>query len=80
MKVVLIVLAIGIVLYFAKQFLNAGKAKENIELGQQFLAKKAEVDGVITTASGLQYLKLEDGAGTTNPTATDRLRCTITVR
>jgi peptidylprolyl isomerase len=74
MKIVLIVLAVGVILYFAMQFLSAGKAKENIELGQQFLTKNGNAEGVVTTASGLQYLKLEDGTGTTNPTATDRVK------
>ena len=74
MKIVLIVLAVGVILYFAMQFLSAGKAKENIELGQHFLTKNGNAEGVVTTASGLQYLKLEDGTGTTNPTATDRVK------
>ena len=74
MKIVLIVLAVGVILYFAMQFLSAGKAKENIELGQQFLTKNGNAEGVVTTASGLQNLKLEDGTGTTNPTATDRVK------
>lgn len=74
MKIVLIVLAVGIILYFATQFLYSGKAKENIALGQQFLAKNREAERVVTTASGLQYLMLEKGTGTTRPGASDRVK------
>ncbi len=74
MKYVLILLAAGIILYFATQFMNSGKAKENIELGQAFLDKNRQLDGVETTASGLQYQVLEKGTGDTHPTATDRVK------
>jgi len=74
MKIVLLVLAAGIIWYFSSQFMNTGKAKKNIELGQLFLEKNKDVDGVVTTASGLQYTVLEKGDGTTHPTATDRVK------
>ena len=74
MKFVLILLAVGIVLYFAKQFLSSGKAEENNLLGQAFLEKNALVDGVQTTASGLQYQVLQPGTGTANPTASDEVK------
>lgn len=34
-----------------------------LELGKAFLAENASKPGVITTASGLQYLVLEEGSG-----------------
>jgi len=74
MKIVLFVLAAGIILYFASQFMNAGKAKKNIEIGQLFLDKNSDADGVTTTASGLQYQILEKGDGSKHPTATDRVK------
>jgi peptidylprolyl isomerase len=74
MKIALLVLAAGIIWYFASQYMNTGKAKKNVELGQQFLEKNADVDGVVTTASGLQYQVLEKGDGSTHPTATDRVK------
>ncbi|MGQ7848096.1 FKBP-type peptidyl-prolyl cis-trans isomerase [Granulosicoccus sp. 3-233] len=74
MKYVLIVLAIGAIWYFAQQFMNSGKARENTELGQAFLDKNAELEGVQTTASGLQYQVLEPGTGSEHPGATDKVR------
>ena len=74
MKYVLIVLAVGALWYIAQQFMNSGKAKENTQLGQSFLDKNREADGVQSTASGLQYVVLETGTGSTRPTATDRVK------
>lgn len=74
MKIVLLVLAAGVIWYFASQFINTGKAKKNSELGQLFLEKNGDVDGVVTTASGLQYQVLQKGDGSTHPTATDQVK------
>ncbi len=74
MKFVLILLAAVAVWYVATQFLNSGKAKENIQLGQAFLDKNGTADGVQTTTSGLQYKVLEQGSGSTHPSATDRVK------
>jgi len=75
MKFVLILIALGVVMILVNQFKNNGKAKENIQLGQAFLDKNSSLDGVQTTASGLQYKVLEPGSGTTHPTtATDRVK------
>ena len=74
MKYVLIFLAIFAAWYLAKPLLNRGKAKENIEQGQAFLDKNSKVDGVQSTASGLQYQVLQAGTGDTHPSATDRVK------
>lgn len=74
MKFVLILLAIAALWYVAQHFLNAGKAKENIELGQTFLAENSKVEGVQSTASGLQYQVQQAGTGSTHPVATDRVK------
>ncbi len=74
MKFVLILLALGIILYFAMQYMNRGKAQENILLGQTFLEQNLTVDGVQSTASGLQYQVLQPGSGEVHPTATDRVK------
>lgn len=50
------------------------KAKANKEAGAKFLAENAKKEGVQTTASGLQYKVITQGAGT-KPKATD----TVTV-
>ena len=74
MKFVLIFLAVIAVWYVAQQFLNSGKSKENIQLGQEFLAQNGKLEGVESTASGLQYTVLQVGSGETHPTATDKVR------
>lgn len=74
MKVVLILLAVAVAWYIAQKYMNTGKAKENIQLGQAFLDKNGEADGVQSTASGLQYLVLEPGTGTEHPDAADMVK------
>lgn len=74
MKFVLILIAAGAILYFANQFLNSGKAEENIQSGKAYLQQNSSADGVQTTASGLQYKVLQPGTGTIHPTATDRVK------
>lgn len=50
--------------------------EENLKKGQEYLANNAKREGVVTTASGLQYEVLvegrEDGK---SPSASDRVRC-----
>ncbi len=74
MKYVLILLVVAAVWFIAQKFMNSGKAKENIELGQAFLDKNGQAEGVQSTASGLQYLVLEPGTGSTHPTASDMVK------
>ncbi len=73
MKFVLILLAFFAVSFAVQQFLNSGKAKENDALGQAFLKKNRQVEGVRTTASGLQYQVLQPGTGTVHPKASDQV-------
>ena len=49
-----------------------GKAAR--EQGEKYLAENAKKDGVITTASGLQYMVLQEGTGK-SPKATDSVMC-----
>lgn len=49
-----------------------GKAAKND--GENFLAENSKKEGVITTASGLQYQILREGNGKT-PKATDQVEC-----
>lgn len=74
MKYVLILLVVAAVWFIAQKFMNSGKARENIELGQAFLDKNGQAEGVQSTASGLQYLVLEPGTGSTHPTASDMVK------
>ena len=51
---------------------EAGKAAK--EAGEKFLAENAKKEGVVVTASGLQYKVLNEGSGK-QPKATDIVRC-----
>ncbi len=42
---------------------EAAQQKDNIRKGQEFLAENAKKEGVVTTASGLQYRILREGNG-----------------
>lgn len=74
MKHVIFVLAIIALWFVVQQVLNGNKAKRNVELGEEFLLQNAKEEGVISTASGLQYKVLESGAGTIHPNATDKVK------
>ncbi|HEY9033288.1 MAG TPA: FKBP-type peptidyl-prolyl cis-trans isomerase [Pseudomonadales bacterium] len=52
---------------------QARKAQQMQELGRSFLAQNAARDGVVTTASGLQYEVLEAGSGR-QPSATSQVK------
>ena len=65
--------------YFAEQEKKlqaerAEKGKAAKEAGERYLAENAKKDGIITTASGLQYKVLKEGTGK-QPKATDKVRC-----
>lgn len=65
--------------YFAQQEqkINAQRAeqgKAQKEAGEKYLAENAKKDGVVTTASGLQYKVLSEGSGKL-PTAKDTVKC-----
>ncbi|UML92667.1 FKBP-type peptidyl-prolyl cis-trans isomerase [Shewanella xiamenensis] len=76
MKMLLAVVVIaGVIFYFFTSMNNQKAAKENIRLGNEFLAQNKTKEGVKTTASGLQYQVLNQGSGTVHPKASD----TVTV-
>jgi FKBP-type peptidyl-prolyl cis-trans isomerase FklB len=50
------------------------KAAAAKKQGELFLSENKSKPGVITTASGLQYIVLKDGTGP-KPTATDKVKC-----
>ena len=56
--------------YFGK--LANEKQKVNVEAGQKFLDENAKRDGVVTTATGLQYEVLKEGSGD-SPKETDNV-------
>ena len=50
------------------------KGKQAKADGEKFLKENATKEGVVTTASGLQYMVLREGDGK-SPKATDKVRC-----
>jgi FKBP-type peptidyl-prolyl cis-trans isomerase len=42
---------------------TAGNPEQNLREGEAFLAENAKQPGVVTTATGLQYLVLQEGTG-----------------
>lgn len=76
MKILLaIVVLAGVIFYFYTSMNDQKAAQENIRLGHEFLTQNKTKEGVITTASGLQYQVLTQGDGTVHPKASD----TVTV-
>jgi len=49
---------------------TSGNPEQNLREGETFLAENAKQPGVVTTATGLQYLILKEGTGL-KPTARD---------
>lgn len=74
MKTILIILALALVWFVAKQFINNKNAQENRALGEAFISQNEAVEGVQTTASGLQYKVLQAGTGDTHPTAASTVK------
>ena len=76
MKMLLAVVVIaGVIFYFFTSMNNQKAAQENIRLGNEFLAQNKTKEGVLSTASGLQYQVLNQDSGTVHPKASD----TVTV-
>lgn len=73
-KIIILVIAVVLIgYYFARSSGSNESAEENIKAGTEFLEANKTVEGVKTTASGLQYLVLQQGTGDKHPTATDRV-------
>lgn len=57
-----------------QQEASAGDADQNKEAGRKFLADNKTQEGVVETASGLQYKVVKAGSGDARPAATDTVR------
>ncbi|MDP2491537.1 FKBP-type peptidyl-prolyl cis-trans isomerase [Vibrio splendidus] len=68
---VIVFILAGFMIY--RTWMNHKSGEENIEQGQQFLVENGAKEGVVTTESGLQYLVLEEGAGTEHPTKNSKV-------
>ncbi|HEX8278694.1 MAG TPA: FKBP-type peptidyl-prolyl cis-trans isomerase [Segetibacter sp.] len=54
--------------------MKSEKATANLKAGEDFLEQNRKREGVMTTASGLQYEVLSEGSGA-KPKATDKVKC-----
>lgn len=54
--------------------INKEKAEANAEAGKAFLSENKKREGIVETASGIQYEILIEGSGPT-PTANDSVKC-----
>src|SRR4028118_690885 len=54
--------------------MKSEKATANLKAGEDFLEQNKKREGVMTTASGLQYEVLTEGSGA-KPKATDKVKC-----
>ncbi|RWX55418.1 FKBP-type peptidyl-prolyl cis-trans isomerase [Photobacterium chitinilyticum] len=73
-KIIITIAIIGLVIFFMQRSQsNKQSAAENINVGQEFLAENKQQEGVKTTESGLQYLVLQEGAGTVHPKTSDKV-------
>lgn len=75
-KIIILVIAVVLIgYYFARS--SGTKPEEvaaNKKAGAEFMETNKAAEGVMTTASGLQYLVLQEGAGSEHPAATDRVK------
>jgi len=75
LKIIFVVVIISLTAFFFWNTANSKKvAGENIKIGVDFLAKNAQVEGVKTSTSGLQYLVLTEGTGSEHPKASDKVK------
>ena len=72
--IVLAVVVVIAIFYFTKNASNKKVAVENIAIGKDFLAKNKANQGVVETASGLQYQVLQKGEGNTRPSASSTVK------
>ncbi|AZQ09376.1 FKBP-type peptidyl-prolyl cis-trans isomerase [Shewanella khirikhana] len=75
MRIALAAVVIACVIFYFFTTMNGQKAaKANEEKGALYLADNGKRDGVVTTASGLQYEVLVAGNGERHPSASDTVR------
>ncbi len=74
-KFIVLAIVIGLfIVFILRQNANKEAAKENIKLGEEFLQANKKAEGVITTASGLQYKVLTQGSGNEHPSASAKVK------
>ena len=74
-KILILGIIIAVFIFFImRQSGNKEAAMLNVKLGLEFLATNKSEEGVIETASGLQYKVLTQGDGTEYPSASSKVK------
>jgi len=75
-KLIILVIAVVVIGYYFARPSAAGPEAiaATKKAGAEFMEANKMVEGVITTASGLQYMVLQAGTGTEHPSATDQVK------
>lgn len=75
MKFIVIIIIIALAVFiFSRSNNNKATALENVRLGEAFLAKNKNIEGVIETNSGLQYQVIVKGDSSDAPTASSTVK------
>lgn len=74
-KIIMIVIVLGLIVsYFIRNNANNEAAKVNAIKSAEFLSANKSVEGVVETASGLQYQVLNKGDGEVHPKANSKVK------
>ncbi|MGB1263435.1 MAG: FKBP-type peptidyl-prolyl cis-trans isomerase [Cognaticolwellia sp.] len=74
-KYIVLIIVLGLIVsFFVRNNTNREAAKVNSEKAATFLQTNKNNDGVVETASGLQYQVLNAGTGDTHPTAVSTVK------
>lgn len=74
-KIIVVIIGIALSLFLIQRAVaGQASASENIQKGLEFMSANGKLEGVQTTASGLQYLVLEKGTGTVHPGPRDKVK------
>ena len=73
-KILIAVIVVVAVMVVYQRFSGSKGGEENMQKGIEFLASNKKEEGVLTTASGLQYKVLQQGSGSEHPSATDTVK------
>ncbi|MCF2949285.1 FKBP-type peptidyl-prolyl cis-trans isomerase [Paraglaciecola aquimarina] len=75
MKFIVLAVVVALVaFYFMRSVTNKKLAAENVALGNDFLVTNKANEGVVETASGLQYQVLTNGDGNGHPSASSTVK------
>lgn len=74
-KYIILTVVVGLLAFIiTRQNANKAAAIQNVKLGNEFLLANKTEDGVIETASGLQYKVITSGQGTEHPQASSKVK------